>query len=229
MFEKILPNSKFFGKIKNMKNSCLIAILVDSSGSMGSMYNEVISGLNNFIKKQKELPGECLVQVTQFDDIVEEVFSIRDIKDLPEFVQGKHFQPRGLTALNQAMGETINKIGKYLDGLDKPNRVIICQISDGGENASKEYTLERVREMIEHQKTKYNWEFIFLGANMDAQQVGGAMGVNSKSAITYSANAKGMIGALNSLTNYTTSYRCANTAEEAANVAFSEEDREAAK
>jgi uncharacterized protein YegL len=161
-----------------------IVCVLDRSGSMAPFQVETITKFNNFVEEQKKVPGEALVTVVLFDDNFETLRSGIPIKDLPA-LSNKEYYARGWTCLNDAVGKTINEVGGRLNAMaeaDRPEKVIFVVITDGQENSSKEFPGEdgrkRVRAMVEHQREKYAWEFLFLGANMDAVQVGGLYGVH---------------------------------------------------
>jgi len=139
-----------------------LVLVVDRSGSMSSLAIEATNGIKRFLKEQSAQPGESRVTLVQFDDIVETVFDA--VK--PEGVNYQ-IEPRGCTALNDAVGKTINLIGSRLANVpedQRPGLVIFCIITDGMENASKEFSAAKVKEMIEHQRNVYQWQFTFLAA-----------------------------------------------------------------
>ena len=139
------------------QNLCDITIVLDRSGSMSSVQADTIGGFNTFIKEQRKLPGECNVSLVQFDDQYEPQYAGKPVGDAP-FLDEKTFQPRGMTALLDAIGRTINETGKRLGAMDdddRPSKVLFVILTDGGENSSKEFTRAKVFEMISHQKTAY--------------------------------------------------------------------------
>lgn len=185
-----------------------IIFVVDRSGSMAGIATDMIGGYNEFIKKQKKQKGACFVSFYQFDDIYESVFvrvRLKDVKDL----DSKTYSPRNMTALYDAIGKTISEYNTYLSSLndkDKPERILFVTITDGMNNASREYTLDKVREMITTQ-TKNSWDFVFLGSNIDAWSAGQSLGV-SPSATMQFANVKGSVQkAFSSLNKNTCLYR----------------------
>lgn len=163
-----------------------VVFVIDRSGSMETIKQATQEGFNNFIKKQKEEPGECFVSLYQFDTVYEPVFEYKNIKK----VNGYDLVPRGCTALIDAIGKTINTLGERLNKtseFDRPEQVIVVVMTDGWENSSKEFTRKQIKDMVEHQTTKYSWKFFFLGANQDAILVGNSYGFSSDYSITYNA------------------------------------------
>jgi hypothetical protein len=188
-----------------------IIFVVDRSGSMTGIANDMIGGYNTFIKNQKETPGECYVSFYQFDDIYEAVFErtkLEEVKDLDR----NTYVPRNSTALFDAIGRTVNNYGKYLSDLpedQRPDRVLVVVITDGENNASREFTVEQVRDMVKHQTEVYSWSFVFLGSNIDAWDAGQSLGVASASTLQF-ANSKGSVDkAFDSLSKSAVMYRCA--------------------
>jgi len=200
-----------------------IAIILDRSGSMESCKESTVSGFNEFIRTQKELPGEAMVKLVQFDDRYETVWDM-NLMSCPELNQNT-FVPRGSTALLDAQGRTIVELGQELAALpekDRPSRVIVVTLTDGLENASRQYGLDQISAMIREQRDKYSWDFVFLGANQDAIKTGAAMGVPRGSAMSYSTSRAGMAATMAAVSNYVGSYRAG------AAPAFSAEQRAAA-
>lgn len=164
-----------------------ITLIVDRSGSMESCKLEAQKGLNAFIEDQKKQPGETLFSLVQFDNEFEYVFKGIPINNVKDY----ELIPRGMTALLDATGRTINEIGERLSKIDEDNRpglVVIAIITDGEENASHEFTKARIKEMITHQQDNYNWQFTFLGANQDAFSEGHALGIKAGGIANYSSS-----------------------------------------
>lgn len=202
-----------------------ITVVLDRSGSMSSVRADTIGGFNSFIEEQRKVPGECNASLVQFDDQYEVVYTAKPVKDAPALTT-ETFVPRGMTALLDAIGRTINETGKRLSVIpeaDRPGKVIFVILTDGGENSSKEYTREKVFEMITHQKSAYQWDFVFLGANQDAISTGAGLGIARGSTMTYASNAVGTKHAFRSASNYAASSRTVGSAS------FSEADREKQK
>ncbi len=170
-------------------NSTEIIFVVDRSGSMESIANDMKGGFDSFIREQKKLPGECQVTLARFDNEYELVFERKDLTDVPPL----ELIPRGGTALNDAVGRTINAVGERLAKTpedQRPSKILFVIITDGEENASQEFKdTRKVLELITHQREKYSWEFIFLGASLNATQVAQNMGIPKARAVMYAASA----------------------------------------
>jgi hypothetical protein len=204
-------------------NFTRIAIILDRSGSMESCKESTVAGFNEFIRTQKQLPGEATVKLVQFDDQYESVFDV-NLKSCPELTQNT-FVPRGSTALFDAQGRTIIELGQELAALpehERPARVIVVTLTDGLENASKNYNLEQIGEMIREQRDKYNWDFVFLGANQDAIATAAAMKIPLPSAMSYSTSKRGIAATMAAVSRYVGASRSGKAA------GFSAEDRKAA-
>ncbi len=187
-----------------------IVFVVDRSGSMSSIAEDMIGGFNKFIADQRALKvGTCEVSYFQFDNVFETVYRNVDIEFVKDLDHAT-FVPRGGTALYDGVGQAIDLVGKELSELDesqRPERVLFVTITDGGENSSKTFTVDRVKSMIEIQTNKYSWEFTYLGANQNAWDVGQTMGVKASSTMTYAANSVGTKGLFDSLSKQTSAYR----------------------
>ena len=204
-------------------NFTRIAIVLDRSGSMESCKESTVAGFNEFIRAQKEIPGEATVKLVQFDDQYETVFD-KPLKECPELTQNT-FVPRGSTALLDAQGRTIVELGQELAALpesERPSKVIVVTLTDGLENASKEYNLDKIGAMIREQRDKYNWDFVFLGANQDAIATAAAMSIPLPSAMSYSTSKAGIAATMAAVSHYVGAARKGKAA------AFSAEDRKSA-
>ena len=165
-----------------MTNQNLIEIvaILDRSGSMSSVRDDAIGGFNTFVDTQRELPGETNVTVVLFDDRYDFLYNGVDIKKV-EPLTTETYVPRGMTALLDAIGRTISSVGERLAKTKpskRPSKVLVAILTDGQENSSHEYTREKVFDMIEHQRNRYSWEFVFLAANQDAITTGQSLGVH---------------------------------------------------
>jgi hypothetical protein len=161
-----------------------IAVILDRSGSMGSVKQATIDGFNEFVNKQKTNTNPTKLLLTQFDDVYEILYN-RDVKEIQN-LDNDTYQPRGTTALFDAIGKTVTDLGRELavkTPENRPDRVVVVIITDGYENASKEYRQPQIAEMIKHQREKYSWEFVFLGATQEsvlaAQSFGMAAGMSA--------------------------------------------------
>ena len=175
------------------KNLTEIVFILDRSGSMSGLESDTIGGFNAMIEKQKKAPGEALVSTILFDNVSEVIHdrvNIRDIKPMTD----REYCVRGCTALLDAIGGAIHHIGnvhKYAREEDVPAHTLFVITTDGMENASRRHSVGKVKNMIERQKTKYGWEFLFLGANMDAVETAGTFGIAAERAVTYRADSRG--------------------------------------
>jgi len=157
-----------------------IVLVVDRSGSMQSCRDEAQGGINAFIEDQKKIKGKANFTLVQFDTQYDFIHEGVDMQEVPEF----ELHPRGGTALLDAVGRAISETGERLskmDEEDRPGLVVFVITTDGEENSSREYNAKQIKEMVTEQQNKYNWQFTFLGAGIDAFDVGGGMGF-SKSA-----------------------------------------------
>jgi hypothetical protein len=197
----------------------LIAVLVDRSGSMAQCRDDMEGGLNTFVESQAREPGDAEITLAQFDTKYEPVWPLSPIKDAPKYT----LIPRGCTALLDAMGRFITEVGEELatrDEADRPGKVIVCIVTDGLENSSKDWTRDKVKALVEQQCSQWGWEFVFLGADMDAVQEGASLGIPQTSSLTFDkANAR---DAYSMTSNWVSTVRGGGKA------AFSEEDRKSA-
>ncbi len=170
-----------------------IVFLIDRSGSMGGLETDTIGGFNSFIGKQSEMDGKTIVTTVLFDDKYEILWN--GIDALKTRLTDKEYFVRGSTALLDAVGKTILDVGLRLSKTndnEKPGKVIFVITTDGMENASREFTYEKVRDLIKHQQEKYNWEFIFLGANIDAAKEAVSIGICEQNAYNFEASHDGV-------------------------------------
>ena len=206
-----------------------IIFCVDRSGSMESIQKDMIGGFNAFLKKQREIPSECKVSFFQFDTdnpVVEKVYEKKDIQTAPELTM-ETFVPRGGTPLYDAVAWVVRHTGERFsttEESERPEKVLVVIITDGEENSSREWDDKQVKQMIEHQTEKYNWEFVYLGANQDAWSVGGSLGVRSTSSLGYVASQGGVNKLFDSLSNKTAHYRSC-TVLAGSSISFDDEDK----
>ena len=170
-----------------------LVMILDRSGSMRGLEEDTIGGFNSMIEKQKKEDGEAYVSVVLFDDRTEVIYDRTDLRKV-EPMTDRQYYVRGCTALLDAVGSTIRHIGnvhKYARPEDVPEKTIFIITTDGMENSSRHYGYDEVRRMIERQKERYNWEFMFLGANIDAVKEAGRFGINPSRAVRYEHDSVG--------------------------------------
>ena len=145
-----------------------VCFVIDESGSMGGSEEDVIGGFKRVVDEQKAIKdGTCSVSLFKFETDVKEVYLGKDVNEV-DYLDGK-YAPGGMTAMNDGIGIAIDTVGKWLDGMneeEKPEKNLIVIMTDGEENNSKEYSFEKVKEMIKHQEEKYNWTFMYLGTDI---------------------------------------------------------------
>jgi uncharacterized protein YegL len=170
-----------------------LVFLLDRSGSMGGLESDTIGGYNALLEKQKTVPGEAIVTTVLFDDRYELLHDRIMLSGISP-ITGQDYFVRGSTALLDAIGTTIHKIAnahRHTDESQRPGKTLMVITTDGLENASREYTCQKVRQLIEHQKDEFGWEFLFLGANIDAITTAGKFGIAADRAVNYHADSKG--------------------------------------
>ena len=177
-----------------MKNNLTeIVFILDRSGSMAGLERDTIGGFNAMIEKQRKEPGEALISTVLFDNENEVIHDRVDIQKIEPMTE-KEYYVRGCTALLDAVGGAIHHIGnvhKYAREEDRPEKTLFVITTDGMENASRKYSYDRLKMMIERQKEKYGWEFIFLGANIDAAKEAARFGISKECAANYHADSAG--------------------------------------
>ena len=170
-----------------------MVFILDRSGSMAGLEEDTIGGYNSMLAKQKSLEGEALVSTVLFDHASTVICDRMPLSKVPEMTEEEYFV-RGCTALLDAVGGAIHHIGnvhKYARDEDRPEKTVFVITTDGMENASKTYTYGRVQEMIKRQTEKYGWEFLFLGANIDAKAEAGRLGIRERRAVKCQNDKKG--------------------------------------
>lgn len=178
---------------KTNNNITELVFILDRSGSMAGLEKDTIGGFNSLINKQKKQEGKCYVSTVLFDH---ETLVLHDRLDLQNVnpLTDKDYQVRGCTALIDAIGSSIHHIAnihKYARPEDIPQNTMFVIMTDGMENASKKYSSKKVKEMIEHEKKEYGWEFLFIGANIDAVETAGHFGIAANRAVNYNADSEG--------------------------------------
>ena len=175
------------------QNLTELVFILDRSGSMSGLESDTIGGFNSMIAQQKREDGECFVSTVLFDSESEVLHDRVKLADVPAMTD-RDYTVRGCTALLDAIGGAIRHIGnihKYARAEDVPAKTMFVITTDGMENASRRYTHDKIKAMIERQKEKYGWEFLFLGANIDAVSVANTIGIAADRAVDYHADAKG--------------------------------------
>ena len=199
-----------------------ISVVLDRSGSMADTKSDTIGGFNQFLQDQKDVEGEATLTLAQFDDHYEVLSDMVPIVDAVDLTN-ETYTPRGYTALLDALGRTINDTEhKISQEREKPERVIFVVITDGEENSSREFTRDQIMEMINRHRDEDEWEFVFIGANQDAIQAGGSLGVRDGSTMNYVASPIGTQTMYRGLSQSLTNYR---TSAIAPDEFFSEEDK----
>ena len=175
------------------KNLTELVLILDRSGSMAGLESDTIGGFNAMLEKQKKVKGEALVSTVLFSDTSEVIHDRLPVKDVAPMTD-REYSVGGCTALLDALGDAIGHIGnihKYARQEDIPEHTLFVITTDGMENASRKYDVERVKEMIERQKSKYGWEFLFLGANIDAVKTASSFGISQDRAANYHSDGEG--------------------------------------
>ena len=175
------------------KNLTEIVFILDRSGSMNGLERDTIGGFNSMIEQQKKTEGEALISTVLFDNVSEVLHDRVDVKDIRPMTD-RDYTVRGCTALLDAIGGAIHHIGnihKYARPEDVPEHTMFVITTDGMENASRRYDSEKVKQMIERQKGKYGWEFLFIGANIDAVETAVRYGISRDRTVNYNADGEG--------------------------------------
>lgn len=178
---------------KLKKGKVAIALVIDKSSSMYGLRKDTIGGVNSFLDEQRKQEGEVLATLVLFSTKYDVAYNMVPIQNVQNLCEDTYI-PGGMTALRDAMGTAIDEMGSALRNLpesEKPEKVIVVTMTDGEENSSKEYSSKRLAEMIKHQKDKYSWEFVFLGADESAFEVGASFGIDSNNSAVYGASTVG--------------------------------------
>lgn len=182
-----------------------IVALLDKSGSMQNVQKDTIGGYNTFIEEQKRVPGEARITLMQFNHKLHKIYEDVPIQHVAPLTETT-FSPIGWTSFNDSFAQAISEVGIKLSlkpEEDRPSKVLFLIMTDGAENTSKEFIgidgLKKLNAMVNHQKDKYSWSFVYLGANLDSQKVSKSYGIDSKSAINYTSNDIGALNAFKSI------------------------------
>lgn len=180
-------------KKSNANNITELVFILDRSGSMSGLEGDTIGGFNSLIEKQRKQDGECYVSTVLFDNFSQVLHDRIRLDDVPKMTE-EDYTARGCTALIDAIGGAIHHIGnihKYARPEDVPAHTMFVITTDGMENASRRYSSDEVKQMIKRQKEKYGWEFLFIGANIDAVQTAAGFGISRDRAVNYRADSQG--------------------------------------
>jgi len=185
-----------------------IICILDRSGSMGTIIDDAIGGFNEFIEDQKKLEDEATMTVALFDDQYDLLYDNIPIKEVEKFTKDT-WSPRGTTALHDAIGKTINSVRENHRKLkdEKPDKVLVCIVTDGKENASMEYSNDQIKKLIKECEKEYGWSFVYLAANQDAFNTGISFGISGGNTYTFTADSTGINNVSATLNNATTYYR----------------------
>jgi uncharacterized protein YegL len=184
-------------------------MVLDRSGSMADMATEAIGGFNGFLEDQQKQPGHAKLTLVLFDHeyiVAQDGRPVQEVQKL----DAHSYQPRGNTALLDAIGRTITTVGERLDHTpeqERPDKVLIVILTDGLENASKEFSLKQINQMIQHQREVYSWEFRFLGADQDAIQVATSLGISADNAVQFDHTPQGVTMAFQAISACSVAYR----------------------
>lgn len=187
--------------MKNNNNLTELVFILDRSGSMGGLESDTIGGFNSMIAKQKKEEGEAYVSTVLFDNVSEVIHDRVKLSDIAPMTD-KDYYVRGCTALLDAIGDAVKHIGnihKYARPEDVPEHTMFIITTDGMENASHKYSYKEIKKLIEKQKEKYGWEFIFIGANIDAVEVAERVGISKERTANYVSDSMGTSMLFNAL------------------------------
>lgn len=201
-----------------MKKGCTeVVFILDRSGSMAGLESDTIGGFNAMIKKQRKEEGETKVSCILFDDVSEVIYDRVPIDEIKEMTEEEYYV-RGCTALLDAVGSSIHhmkSLQKKMKESDRPEKTIFIITTDGMENSSKEYSHEKVKKLIKKAEEKYHFEFIFLGANIDAISVAGSFGLRKERAFNYHSDKRGTAVNFEALSDTVSGLRKSKSREEA--------------
>ncbi len=198
------------------RNLTEVVFILDRSGSMSGLEADTIGGFNSMLQQQRKGEGEVYISTVLFDDRVEVLHDREKISKVEPMNDSQYFV-RGCTALLDAVGGAIHHIGtvhRYAREEDRPAKTLFIITTDGMENASRQYSYEQVKRMVEHQQKKYGWEFLFLGANIDAVQEAGRFGIRAERAVNYECDREGTALNYRVLNQTVSMVRSAESAEE---------------
>lgn len=197
-----------------MKNLTEIIFIIDKSGSMQSLVDDTIGGFNGFVENQRSLEGEAYLTTVLFSTDRVKLHDHIDIREVPQ-MDKKQYVASGMTAMLDAIGETINEVQDRIDNTPaeaRPDNILCVITTDGQENSSHTYSKSTIQRMIEHQTKGHGWQFIFLGANMDAVEEASRIGIDM--AATYTADSIGTKAVYDSINCAASSYRTMGVVDE---------------
>jgi uncharacterized protein YegL len=197
------------------ENFTSINVIIDASGSMNHLATDTIGNFNSFLAEQKACPGEAVLTLCTFNTTSNLVHDFVKLDSIPD-LSAKSYKPSGGTALLDAMGSTMESVGKRLAAMaeeDRPSKVIFLIITDGHENSSNDFDSAQIKTMVEHQKDVYSWEFVFMGANIDAIAAGTNLGISTQNTMNYSATPAGTHDLYKSVSTNMRSYRASRSSK----------------
>ena len=195
--------------MKKNNNITEMVFILDRSGSMSGLESDTVGGFNSLIEKQRKQNTPCYVSTVLFDDVSEVLYDRVKLGDVQKMTEEQYYV-RGCTALMDAIGGAIHHIGnihKYIRPEDVPAHTMFVIMTDGMENSSRRYSSEQVKQMIERQKKRYGWEFLFIGANIDAVETAARYGIDADRAVNYHADKEGTRVVYQSVANAVCSVR----------------------
>lgn len=195
------------------QNFVSINAVIDRSGSMAGLVTDTIGGYNTFLKDQKEVEGEAQLTLCLFNNECTLIHDCMPLNVVPN-LSSLTYSPNGGTALLDALGTTIDTVGAKLAAMpeeERPSKVIVLVITDGQENSSKKFTKDQIKAKIEHQRDVYSWEFVFMGANIDAVGEGTSLGISAANSVNYSASSVGTAKLFKSVSENMGTYRSVAT------------------
>jgi uncharacterized protein YegL len=209
------------------KNYTHLLLIADRSGSMYSIVDDMNGGIKTLLEEQAKEPGKIVVDIVTFDTIIEHAYK----GVAPGDVQGPVINPRGSTALNDATGFAITELGERLAKMpedERPGLVLVVIVTDGEENASREYTTDQVKALVERQTSEYGWQFVFLAANIDAFAAAGAYGIAKGSTMNFAPSSAGMSSMYTNTSRKMSASRSATANSVDNRLTYDDQDREEA-
>lgn len=191
------------------ENFTAIAVIADASSSMHPLTAETISNFNQFLAEQKANPAEAAFSLCIFNTDYRLVHDFVPLNSVAELTN-QTYRCTGMTALLDAMGTTIDSLGAKLAAMpeeERPSKVIVLVITDGEENSSRRFTIDQIKDKVEHQRSKYSWEFVFIGANIDAISTGTSLGFAAQNSVAYVPSAAGTGQLYSSVSSNLNAYR----------------------